>query len=317
MRVAPGPHPTWELTLSINSLQSPKLPVEHWAWREKVATAARQDLDTRRIVGAAAALVPADGNFPDFFTPAIVDNDLEAHFESILAQPKELIREDLRQTFDGVAKPPRWAGALYHDGRTNGLVEALRRYHDFALRDDWRDVHQHIEADRAAYARRLMAGGLDELLNGLHPSIRWRYPVLEADYPSEREIKLDGRGLTVVPAHFCWEEPITYLDTPNTLQPMLVCPGSVDTPVMSTAPDATEERVDRLASLLGHTRARLLAELAIADTTTGLATRLAVTPAAVSQHTTILRQAGLLTTARIGRAVRHALTPLGRALLEG
>lgn len=316
VRVAPGPHPTWELTLSINSLQSPKLPVEHWEWRDALTRTTREDLDSRRWLGAAAALVPPDGNYPDFLTPAVVDSDLEAHFETIRALPKDLVREDLRRTFHAT-KPPRWARTLYHDGRTNGVVDVLRRYHELALSRDWRSVHQHVEADRARYAKLLLAGGVEALLNGLHPSIRFQHPVLEADYPVDRTINLAGRGLVVVPAHFCWEKPITFMDTANALQPMLVCPATVDTPTAPTEPDTTAERVNRLAAMLGPTRARLLAELTIADTTTGLATRLAVTPAAVSQHTAILRQAGLLTTARVGRAVRHALTPLGRALLNG
>ncbi len=44
-------------------------------------------------------------------------------------------------------------------------------------------------------------------------------------------------------------------------------------------------------------------------------TRLDVTPAAVSQHAKVLRDANLITSSRSGPAVRHALTPLGRAML--
>ena len=316
LRVAPGPHPTWEMILSINSLQSPGLPAEHWGWRDTVVRAARHDLAHRRSLDAAAALVPAAGNFPDFLTPAIVDTEVDAHFEAILAQPRQSVRDDLRRTFARTGVVPRWARALYRDGRTKGLVDVLRRYHQLALRQNWQGVHQHVETDRARYARLLLTGGVELLLHGLHPSIRWRNPVLEADYPVDHTIDLAGRGLTVVPAHFCWGAPVTFIDTTEARQPMLICPAGGDAPAPSD-PDTAGARVDRLGALLGHTRARLLTELSVADSTTGLATRLAVTPAAVSQHTSVLRQAGLLTTARIGQAVRHALTPLGRALLEG
>jgi DNA-binding transcriptional ArsR family regulator len=317
LRVAPAPHPTWELTLSINSLQSPQLPAEHWNWRNTVMKAARQNIDQRRWLDAAATLVPANGNFPDFLTPALIDSDVNAHFDAILSTPRKVMRDDLQRTYGDTEAAPRWARALYHDGRTDGVVNALRNYHELALRGSWPEVHQHVEADRAEYARRLLTGGIDELLYGLHPSIRWRDQVLEADYPVDRTIKLAGRGLTVVPAHFCWGEPITFIDITDALQPMLVCPASGDTSPAAMERNTDGERIDRLTALLGHTRARVLAELTVAATTTGLATRLSVTPAAISQHTTVLREAGLLTTARFGRAVRHALTPLGRALLEG
>jgi DNA-binding transcriptional ArsR family regulator len=68
--------------------------------------------------------------------------------------------------------------------------------------------------------------------------------------------------------------------------------------------------------LVGRTRARLLTELSIAASTTALATRLEVSPAAISQHTKTLREAGLVTTMRLGPSVQHALTPLGHALLD-
>ena len=40
-------------------------------------------------------------------------------------------------------------------------------------------------------------------------------------------------------------------------------------------------------------------------------------PASVSRHTHVLREAGLVATTRDGTAVRHTLTPLGIALLDG
>jgi DNA-binding transcriptional ArsR family regulator len=56
----------------------------------------------------------------------------------------------------------------------------------------------------------------------------------------------------------------------------------------------------------------------IADgcTTTELAARVGVSVAAASQHATVLREAGLITTRRQGSAVLHSLTPLGVELLH-
>jgi DNA-binding transcriptional ArsR family regulator len=49
--------------------------------------------------------------------------------------------------------------------------------------------------------------------------------------------------------------------------------------------------------------------------TSEVARRLGISPAAASQHTTVLRNAGLLLSQRDRNMVRHTLTPLGRALL--
>ncbi len=85
VRVANAAHPLWELILSIQSLQSPKLPSRYWEWRAGVCRAGRASEENRRLLAAAAALVPASGNFPDFLTPAIEGPDVEAHLDAILS----------------------------------------------------------------------------------------------------------------------------------------------------------------------------------------------------------------------------------------
>jgi DNA-binding transcriptional ArsR family regulator len=70
-----------------------------------------------------------------------------------------------------------------------------------------------------------------------------------------------------------------------------------------------------VAALLGQTRAAVLAGTADGTSTTELARRAGVSLAAASQHATVLRDAGLISTHWHGRAVRHTLTPLGAALL--
>ncbi|GIE93000.1 ArsR/SmtB family transcription factor [Paractinoplanes rishiriensis] len=52
-------------------------------------------------------------------------------------------------------------------------------------------------------------------------------------------------------------------------------------------------------------------------TTTELARRLGVSAASISQHTAVLREARLIHTSRVGKAVLHTMTPLGSALLAG
>ncbi|BCK73666.1 hypothetical protein Srufu_076190 [Streptomyces libani subsp. rufus] len=72
-----------------------------------------------------------------------------------------------------------------------------------------------------------------------------------------------------------------------------------------------------LAALLGTTRAAILATLVDDYTTTHLARRLSISPSSASQHTGVLRQAGLVSTTRYRNTVHHTITPQGRALLDG
>ena len=70
-----------------------------------------------------------------------------------------------------------------------------------------------------------------------------------------------------------------------------------------------------LDELVGDTRAAILRALEIPMTTTEVASRLGVTPGAVSQQLAMLRRAGVVDAHRSGRGVYSELTPLGTSLL--
>ncbi|WSZ02501.1 winged helix-turn-helix domain-containing protein [Streptomyces sp. NBC_00872] len=194
--------------------------------------------------------------------------------------------------------------------RLGALVEALRTYHRAAIEPYWPHIRARTEADRALRGRALLDGGADELLGTLPPMLRWRSPVLEADYPVERELRLDGRGLLLQPSFFCRGTPVVHRDP--TLPPVLVYPVT-----HSDAPAVTERPGPSLGRLVGHTRSAVLRAIEHGSTTSELARRTGVSLASASQHACVLREAGLVVTLRHGNAVLHTLTPLGAALLRG
>ena len=71
-----------------------------------------------------------------------------------------------------------------------------------------------------------------------------------------------------------------------------------------------------LSALVGRNRAAVLGAIAGGCTTTELAGRVGISLASASQHASVLRDAGLITTHRQGSAVLHVLTPLGAELLK-
>jgi DNA-binding transcriptional ArsR family regulator len=78
-------------------------------------------------------------------------------------------------------------------------------------------------------------------------------------------------------------------------------------------PTATPNAIGRL---LGERRAQLLLLLRTPHTTSELAHRLHVTPSAISQHLTALRDAGLVSSERLGRQHLHMTSQLGQQLLH-
>ncbi|WP_374224461.1 ArsR/SmtB family transcription factor [Streptomyces sp. ISL-94] len=79
-------------------------------------------------------------------------------------------------------------------------------------------------------------------------------------------------------------------------------------------PDEGGAPDDPLAGVLGRTRLALLRSLDQARTTTGLARRIGISNATASAHASALRAAGLITTTRTGRSVRHTRTALAELL---
>jgi DNA-binding transcriptional ArsR family regulator len=129
------------------------------------------------------------------------------------------------------------------------------------------------------------------------------------DYPVRQEMFLNGRGLLFVPSYFCVKYPVTLLD--GDLPPVIVYPA--DRPDMPL-PDGSRRA---LAALLGSTRSAVLVAIGDGCSTTDLARRVGISPAAASQHATVLRNAGLITSHRDANMMLHTLTQLGISVLNG
>jgi DNA-binding transcriptional ArsR family regulator len=194
----------------------------------------------------------------------------------------------------------------------------LRAFHDTAMAPYHQMVSTFLEDDRAARGNILLGDGVEGFFRTLQPLVSWHSPVLEIAGRSGGTIQLDGRGLLITPSLFFFDRPDVF--TPR-------CGGLADPPVLVYNPPLSVATVNRLwdrdhcnekalAALVGRTRGKLLGALANGFTTTELGRKLGVSAASVSQHTGVLREAGLITTDRRRNTVRHTLTPLGIALVR-
>ncbi len=185
----------------------------------------------------------------------------------------------------------------------------------------WPQVGAGLAADRALRARQVLHGGVERLLNGLYPPrIRWRPPVLEVDLLSgiEGDVHLGGRGLLLVPSVFATQAPLVDPDTEP--RPVLTYPAHYDPatgPLLVARPAASGAPAP-VSALLGRTRAAVLHTIARRPgcTTGELAAALRITASGASQHATVLREAGLVTTLRDRNTALHTATPTALALLE-
>lgn len=206
------------------------------------------------------------------------------------------------------------------------LATLLDGFARLAVVPYWNAVRARLDRVTDVYRQIMSASGVEALLLSLHPRIHWHAPVLEIEGDDTAEIELGGRGLLVCPSLF-QTAPGTLLPAglphPDDAAPMLVFPvrpdprntaplgaGTPETPMAGSAQDA-------LAMLVGRTRAAMLKALLGGRTNGELAGEVGVSAAAVSQHTSVLRAAGLIDTHRNRNLVLHTLTPLGRCLMGG
>jgi DNA-binding transcriptional ArsR family regulator len=87
-----------------------------------------------------------------------------------------------------------------------------------------------------------------------------------------------------------------------------------DHPELGGSPMRVRDLLAGMLGLVGRVRAVLLTALAEPASTTGLAARVGIPVSSVSEHLTILRATGLVSTTRTGRYLVHQRTALGMAL---
>ncbi|MDQ0994530.1 helix-turn-helix transcriptional regulator [Streptomyces sp. V3I7] len=300
-----APDALQEVTLSVRRLRArptsghgTRHGLEQWHRRTRAGA--------RDRAGILLDLVPQEKFLPDFLFQ--LADAFDTGVERAVQTPTEQLAADIGELAAHL-RPNRRVRELAEgtSGARQGLAADLRRYFDSCLAELWPQVLAGAAADRALRAETLLRGGVDGLLATLGTRWRWEPPVLHIPWPGPHDIEvpLCGRGLVLLPSYFGGPGLMYRTEEPA----VLIYPMHAGDPSAGGA--------DALGPLLGRTRATVLAALRHPATTTTVAERVGVSLPSASQHTTVLRNAGLITTTRTGSAVLHALSPLGEALLNG
>jgi len=299
--------PLFELVSSLLALRDPSTAALHLPWLKSLSGR----LDGIALEPAVALIAPR-GYSPDFINPPPASplGDIADDLDALRATPDDLIRHDIalwKSQHAGVS-----VGAWLDDprGTVEALADTLEAYWEVAMAPVWPRVRAFLEADVAHRARRLAEGGQAALFADLHPAVRWTDGGLEVQVSRHEAVKeLAGRGLLLMPSVFKWDGPSTLDLAP--WQPTVSYPARG----IATLWDAGSAAPDGLARVLGATRAAILSALDAPRSTTELAERMDMTPPGVSHHLIALRDAGLVTARRDGRAVLYVRTPPADALL--
>ncbi|MFF1411320.1 DUF5937 family protein [Streptomyces sp. NPDC058289] len=302
--------PRWETQEAVRVLLDQRRHAYHLPWLRGIRTAAA-GLDLRPLW----LLMPRTGHNPDFLSPPPTGPSVtfEEELARVRAADPQEAREDLRRSL--VCTP----GALESAAGQRMLADPERAVRELAdlyeqawralVAPHWPRLRALLEADILFHSRRLAAGGLEALFDGLHPDLSWSGNTLSIARRGHHDRSLDGQGLLLMPSAFVWPEVVGGYDPP--WQPTLVYPAR-GIGALWTAPAGPAPRA--LARLLGRARADVLCELTEPASTTALAHRLSLAPSTVSAHLKTLQQAGLLIPSRHGHQILYERTPLAIAL---
>jgi DNA-binding transcriptional ArsR family regulator len=296
--------PLWETVCSLMLLDRAPgrlgFPCEEWEIRARTALASPECRPLR------TAYLGDPRDFPDVLCPPPLTAmpSIEEELDVLRAAPAGAVEAELR-AYNGGWQWLREAGALER------VTAALKVYWDRAMAPFWPGMRAVLEEEVLNRARALAAAGPDLLLAGLHDRVRWESPVLTLVKREEADYRAEDKRLLLIPLIFSRGALMCSSDRGDVIAVSYQARGSA-----VLAGGTRSDAEDGLALLLGRGRAQVLRALGTPATTAGLAASLGLAPSTISEHLSVLVQAGVAYRRRAGRRVLYGLEPAGLAMVS-
>ncbi|MFE5912333.1 ArsR/SmtB family transcription factor [Streptomyces wedmorensis] len=256
----------------------------------------------------------ADGRYgvSDFLLPQPFGTvHIHEELAALRATDPAFVRAQVAACYPGMAEAPFVQPYLKDpEAACAALADAYAAYWEGAVEPYWPTMRRLVEDEVLVRARTFATEGVDALFAGLETRGRWQPPVLELTKYVDAEYAPGERRLVLVPLVFAEGCRLYSTDDPEVFALSFQARGAA---ALREQPEPVAE--DRLGLMLGRGRAAVLRELGGPLTTAGLADRLGLAPSTVSEHLSVLSEAGVVTRHRVGRSVYYQLTDTGRALL--
>jgi len=303
--------PLWETVNSLFLLDrnrdSVPWPYESWA---------RQARDVVAAMGPDSALHRYFGGswLPDFLMPLPPGPapTFEEELAAVRATPAEVVEAQLPRYTSRMDTRPLQRFRERREEAFAELADDLAAYHRAAIAPWWPAMRAALDEEVLHRTRALATAGPDALLADLHERVRWQPPILTLVKPVEQSFKAVEQRLLLIPLIFSRGGLTCSTDDPDVVAVSYQARGAV---LLADSPRDAKAVDNRLAILVGRTRATVLRALARPTTTAGLARELGLAPSTVSEHLTALCAAGVVSRRRVGRRVLYGLDPAGVALV--
>lgn len=301
LRFAAEPAPLLELGLALATLTRRGVDPAFARWRR----AAARGLPVR--ARPLLELVPPNGAGPLFLDP--ISDGVEDGLQEVLRSPIAFVRRELERVCGAGQPITPWLRRLADGDRESWLEleTAMRAAYRAVVAGSWGRVRAGFRAEAAWRTGQWSRLGIGAGLESLMPGSRMREAVWELRGARSKEVRLEGRGLSLYPSSFWSGAPLFGTHPDGSV--LMVYPALTPLPLLDETGDG-----DPLTALLGRTRAAVLRALSEEQTTGRLAHGLGISLASASEHVRTLREAGLAATHRDGKSAWHVCTLLGNEL---
>lgn len=271
---------------------------------------ARYALRDNDIAAAATLISDAQSHHysPDFLTPnpTGASTSLEEQLTAVRETPVEIVKTQLPERWcSGSVAAYRWPKS---DDVAQIVAAGLGKFWRLALADDWPHIERRLNDQVRRCGTILAEGGVDALLNSLHPSARWHGHTLTVAQPLNAVVRLHDDQTTITPSILTLPHLTVRLDRN--------CGLSVTFPAHNTCGRHHQAATRNDTQLLGRRRTSVLSALQAPKTTRELARDLHIAESTVSHHLKALLRAELAANHRRGRGVIYTLTPFGSELVS-
>ncbi|MFC7622687.1 DUF5937 family protein [Microlunatus sp. GCM10028923] len=299
--------PLFELNSLLRKLVAGRRSGLPRGWAERLVPAfreLRQDTDLDLILSLQTA-----GSGPSVLAPAPLrglDQQVGDDLEAIRAMDPDQVRREVRQVL-GRSLPPDTERLLADPGFTHRIAETLELAWGRLLAADWPALRAVCERDVFHRADQITRSGWRSATRDLHPGLAW----VDDGAAADQAVDAPGEGVLLIPSVFVWPSAAAH-QAPG--WPRTIIYPARGIRVLWSEPEQAVP--GSLGRLIGRSRAALLAALAEPSSTSQLARTLGLATGAVGDHLAVLRDAGLVDRARVGRSVQYRRTPIGDALVE-
>jgi DNA-binding transcriptional ArsR family regulator len=256
-----------------------------------------------RDVALVAHVLTTDGYVPDLLTPKPPEVSTRTLDDQLAVAAETPVEEAVFQCnahrSSATRISPQVRSAAESGEFARRAARGMRVFWTAAVADGWTALRASLEADIDRRSRELARTGCGQLINSLHPSLRWHGARIEVQKPYELHAQLRDSDLVLAPSALRWPSlAVQLIDPADSVICYPIGQAGARAETSTTAGPAVRE-------LVGPSRARLLGHLADSCSTSELSLRTGLAPATVSHHLSVLLRAGLLARKRNGRTVLY------------